>query len=79
LYCFHVVMVSSYSYYWTPRDVGRQLLFDPNPEDTLRVVIHVLANLELFVKQAWTKNSASATSVPPALLPVLEKVWLFDI
>lgn len=41
------------AYYWTPRTVGRQLIFDPNPEDTLRVVTHILRNLQMWIQAQW--------------------------
>ncbi len=54
--------------------MGRQLLFDPNPEDTLRVVTHVLKNLELWLKAAWSDTASNSNAIPPKLLPVMEKV-----
>lgn len=65
-------MLVAMAYYWTPRDVGRQLLFDPNPEDTIRVVTHVLDNLQGWIKKQWDETPNKAIGLPPDLLPVLE-------
>lgn len=60
------------AYYWTKKDVGRQMIFDPNPEDTIRVVTHIVRNLEMWVKKQWNDGGDYRTSVPPALKRALE-------
>jgi hypothetical protein len=56
-----------------------QLVFDPNPEDTIRVVTHVLSNLEQWVKQTWAGCTGGPTAVPPALLEVLQKGFVTSV
>ena len=72
-------MLVAMAYYWTPRSVGRQLVFDPNPEDTLTVVTRIVNNLEQWVKQVWKNDGNVADHVPPSLLPVLEAGFVTTI
>ena len=65
-------MLVAMAYYWTPRSVGRQLIFDPNPEDTIRVVTHIVKNLEEYIKRSWADFEERQSAVPPPLLTLLQ-------
>ena len=54
-------------------------MFDPNPEDTIRVVTHVLSNLEQWVKHAWAGCTGGPTALPAGLLEVLQKGFVTTI